>query len=95
MSFEGFLGRELQHDEVGPLVGRGLGAWSDPKLAAIFTRQYLVRYGHRNDIEMHDTTARAWSDDWEDRTKASAFIAEIARIWNAAVSLGEDEHRDY
>ena len=87
---------ELEHSEAGPLVGRGLGTWSDPKLAAIFTRQYLVRYRHGNDIDMHDTTARAWSDDWEDRAKASAFIAEIARIWNAAVSLGEeDEHRDY
>ena len=77
------------------MVGRGLGTWSDPKLAAIFTRQYLVRYRHGNDIDMHDTTARAWSDDWEDRAKASAFIAEIARIWNAAVSLGEDDQQDY
>ena len=64
-------------------MGRGLGTWSDPKLAARFTREYLVYYGHRNNIEMHDTTARAWSDDWEDRTKANAFIAEMGRIWNA------------
>ena len=34
-----------------------------------------------------------WSDDWEDRTKASAFIAEIARIWNA--SLSEDVQYAY
>ena len=88
ISFERFLGRRLQHDESGPLVGRGLGAWSDPKLAAVFTRHYLLHYGHGNDIEMHDTTARAWSDDWEDRTKANAFIAEIARIWNEMLSLG-------
>ena len=83
-----FLGQELEHAEHGPLVGRGLGAWSDPLLAARFTRKFHVRYGYSRsyatEAEMYFHGARAWSDDWVDRTKASAFVVEMARIYDAS-----------
>ena len=88
ISLEMSLGQDLVHSEHGPLVGRGLGAWSDPMLAAKFTRKFHVRYGYSRDYateaEMYFHGARAWSDNWVDRTKASAFVVEMARIFDAS-----------
>ena len=36
------------------------------------------------EAEMYFHGARAWSDDWVDRTKASAFVVEMARIYDAS-----------
>ena len=88
LSLDSVVGQELEHAEHGPLVGRGLGAWSDPLLAARFTRKFHVRYGYSRsyatEAEMYFHGARAWSDDWVDRTKASAFVVEMARIFDAS-----------
>ena len=88
LRYDSILGRELKHSEAGPLVGRGLEAWSDAKLAAKFTRKFHVRYGYSRsyatEAEMYFHGVRAWSDDWVDRTKASAFVVEIARIYDAS-----------
>ena len=82
------VGQDLVHSEAGPLVGRGLEAWSDTMLAARFTRKFHVRYGYSRsyatEAEMYFHGARAWSDDWVDRTKASAFVVEMARIYDAS-----------
>ena len=82
------LGQDLVHSEHGPLVGRGLGAWSDPMLAAKFTRKFHVRYGYSRsyvtEAEMYFHGARAWSWDWVDRTKAAAFIVEMSRIYDTS-----------
>ena len=88
ISLEMSLGQDLVHSEHGPLVGRGLEAWSDTDLAARFTRKFHVRYGYSRSYatvaEMYFHGARAWSDDWVDRTKASAFVVEMARIYDAS-----------
>ena len=82
------MGQDLVHSEHGPLVGRGLEAWSDTDLAARFTRKFHVRYGYSRSYatvaEMYFHGARAWSDDWVDRTKASAFVVEMARIYDTS-----------
>ena len=87
ISFDALLGRDFMHSEAGPLVGYGLEAWSDPKLAARFAHRFHVRYGHTsgyaNEMEMYFGGAALWSADWVDRTKAGAFMAEMGRIWNA------------
>ena len=88
ISLEMSLGQDLVHSEHGPLVGRGLEAWSDTDLAAKFTRKFHVRYGYSRlyatEAEMYFHGARAWSDNWVDRTKASAFVVEMARIYDAS-----------
>ena len=76
-------------------MGRGLEAWSDAKLAAKFTRQYLAEYAdpwsaYDNETNMYDTYA--WASDWVDRTKADAFVAEMEEIWAAETG---NEHYDY
>ena len=57
-------------------------------LAAKFTRKFHVRYGYSRsyatEAEMYFHGVRAWSDDWVDRTKASAFVVEMARIYDAS-----------
>ena len=71
-------------------VGRGLGTWSDPKLAARFARKFHVRYGYSsgyaNEMEMYFGGAALWSANWADHTKADAFMAEMERIWQASWS---------
>ena len=76
-------------------MGRGLEAWSDAKLAAKFTREYLAEYAdpwsaYDNETNMYDTYA--WASDWVDRTKADAFVAEMEEIWAAETG---NEHYDY
>ena len=87
ISLESVVGQDLVHSEAGPLVGRGLGTWSDPKLAARFARKFHVRYGYSsgyaNEMEMYFGGAALWSANWVNRTKAGAFMAEMGRIWNA------------
>ena len=70
--------------EAGPLIGIGLEAWADPILAARFTHQYLCF-----NLRAHSTEimAETWSDRWEDRAKAGAFVAAIAYRKGAAVTL--------
>ena len=90
ISLESVVGQDLVHSEAGPLVGRGLGTWSDPKLAARFARKFHVRYGYSsgyaNEMEMYFGGAALWSANWADRTKADAFMAEMERIWQASWS---------
>ena len=78
----------LDFDLVSGDLGRGLEAWSDTDLAAKFTRKFHVRYGYSRlyatEAEMYFHGARAWSDNWVDRTKASAFVVEMARIFDAS-----------
>ena len=72
--------------ESWPLIGAGLEAWADQQLAATFTRDFLDYSTERDarvDTNLLDSTARAWSARWEDRTKAGAFMAEMGRIWHA------------
>ena len=95
LRYDSILGRELKHSEAGPLVGRGLEAWSDAKLAAKFTREYLAEYAdpwsaYDNETNMYDTYA--WASDWQDRAKADAFVAEMEEIWVAETG---NEHYDY
>ena len=88
LDFDLVSGEDLVHSEHGPLVGRGLEAWSDTMLAARFTRKFHVRYGYSRSYatvaEMYFHGARVWSWDWVDRTKAAAFIAEMERIYDAS-----------
>ena len=78
--------------ELAPLIGIGLEAWADPILAARFTHRYFCFH-----LRVHSTAlmAKTWSDRWEDRAKANAFIAEIARIWNASLGEPEEDQRAY
>ena len=38
-----------------------------------------------------DTTARTWSENWEDRTKAGAFVAAMGRIREEMLRQYEDD----
>ena len=70
-------------EECGPLIGAGLEAWTDQQLAATFTRDFLDYSTERDarvDTNLLDSTARAWSARWEDRTKAGAFMAAMGPI---------------
>ena len=79
------------------MVGRGLEAWSDPKLAARFTRDYLAKYAdlwsvYDNDTHRHDTYA--WASNWQDVTKADAFIAEMEQILEAEPAPSWNDHSE-
>ena len=81
-------------EECGPLIGAGLEAWTDQQLAATFTRDFLDYSTERDarvDTNLLDSTARAWSARWEDRTKAGAFVAAMGRIREEMVRQYEDE----
>ena len=82
---------QLRFIQWGPLIGIGLEAWADPILAARFTHQYLCF-----NLRAHSTEimAETWSDRWEDRAKASVFMAEINRLVPPADS-DSDDHPDY
>ena len=61
----------------------GLEAWADSKLAGYFAADYMLqnfRYDQTDDLDMLDVTAQLWSEGWENRAKARAFCAEIARV---------------
>ena len=76
------------------IVGAGLEAWADQQLAATFTRDFLdysTEPDARVDANLLDSTARAWSARWEDRTKADAFVAAMGRIREEMVRQYEDE----
>ena len=67
----------------------------DAKLAAKFTREYLAEYAdpwsaYDNETNQYDTYA--WASDWQDATKADAFVAEMEEIWAAETG---NEHYDY
>jgi len=72
-------------EDAGKLVGIGLEAWADPQLAGDFAANYMLDNLHftGDDLDMLDVTAPLWSEGWENRTKARAFCAEIARIREA------------
>ena len=70
-------------EDAGTLVGIGLEAWADSKLAGYFAADYMLqnfRYDQTDDLDMLDVTAQLWSEGWENRAKARAFCAEIARV---------------
>ena len=82
MAHPGILGTP---GNAGKLVGIGLEAWADPQLAGDFAANYMLDNLHftGDDLDMLDVTAPLWSEGWENRTKARAFCAEIARIREA------------
>ena len=86
---------QISLEESWPLIGAGLEAWADQQLAATFTRECLdfsiVLYFE--DVRILDTTARTWSENWEDRTKAGAFVAAMGRIREAFSRQLADEER--
>ena len=63
--------------ELAPLIGIGLEAWADPILAARFTHRYFCSYLRAESTRI---MAATWSDRWEDRAKASVFMAELNRL---------------
>ena len=75
---------QLRFIQWGPLIGIGLEAWADPILVARFTHRYFCF-----NLRAHCTAfmAETWSDRWEDRAKAGAFVAAIAYRKGAAVAL--------
>ena len=68
--------------DTGKLVGIGLEAWADSQLAGDFAANYMLDNLHftGDDLDMLDVTAQLWSEGWENRAKARAFCAEIARV---------------
>ena len=79
----GFSVCQSGFEESWPLIGAGLEAWADQQLAATFTRDFLDYSTERDarvDTNLLDSTARAWSARWEDRTKAGAFMAAMGPI---------------
>ena len=82
-----------------PLVGCGLEAWADPQLAVLFLRVYLEKCWYIRDVETFYLVAQDVPANWEDRTKANAFIAEMGRIWmdgwNALLGEPEEDQHDY
>ena len=63
--------------ELAPLIGIGLEAWADPILAARFTHRYFCFHLRAESTAL---MAKEWSGRWEDRAKASVFMAEINRL---------------
>ena len=79
--------------ELAPLIGIGLEAWADPILAAKFTHRYFCSYLRAESTRI---MAEIWSDRWEDRAKASMFMAELNRLIPPADSDSDsDDHPDY
>ena len=73
------------------LVSGDLEAWTDPILAARFTHRYFCFHLRAESTRI---MAGIWSDRWEDRAKASVFMAEINRLVPPADS-DSDDHPDY
>ena len=70
-------------EDAGKLVGIGLEAWADSRLAGFFAANYMLenfRYDQTDDLDMLDVTAQLWSEGWENRANARVFCAEIARV---------------
>ena len=82
---------EISHSVAWPLIGIGLEAWADPKLAAKFTHKYFC---HKLLAYNTEGMAETWSGRWEDRAKARLFMAEIDRLIPPAHS-DEDVWGDY
>ena len=79
--------------EMAPLIGIGLEAWADPILAARFTHRYFCFHLRAESTRI---MAATWSGMWEDRAKASVFMAELNRLIPPADSDSDsDEHPDY
>ena len=83
--------RALTHIDVASFFSRGLEAWSDPLLAARFTREYLWRFGYGDDLDMHEATPHLWAGSWEDQRKARAYVAEMERIREEISEMLEEQ----
>ena len=62
------------------VLGSGLEAWSDAELAAKFTGEYLSYLGYWDTPENIYSLAKAFSDEWSDRTKADVYMTEMAEV---------------
>ena len=78
--------------EMAPLIGIGLEAWTDPILAARFTHRYFCFHLRAESTRI---MAGTWSDRWEDRAKASVFMAELNRLIPPADSDSDSDDHPY
>ena len=88
------LRRLYGSNAIGLLVGKGLEAWADPRLAANFMHEILGNVGMEDfDSEYMNHTVQSWSGDWADRAKADVFL-DVMEMWSQSYEFrGENGER--